>query len=94
MTIKERAEHIANQGGYSADRYRDWAGVARMLLRRGYTDQEAEAIMRSKWTRWAADMSGQAYGRVTTSALAKFLDDPKQKCTKEEVVKMTVETFA
>lgn len=66
------AERTAN--AYSADRYRSWKAVAALLLRRGYTMEEAEAIMRSKWMRWAADSMPHEYGRVPALAIAKFLD--------------------
>lgn len=42
---------------YSFDRYgrKEWILCAKMLLARGFTMIEAEAILRSKWPRWAGD---------------------------------------
>jgi hypothetical protein len=55
LTVRQQAQQVAKCGGYSADRYRSWPAVAEALLREGFTPREAEAIMRSKHTRWAAD---------------------------------------
>lgn len=47
---------------YSADRYASWSEVARILLKMGFTEAEAEAVMRSKITRWAADSAEFSLG--------------------------------
>lgn len=83
MTPKEIAEKTSD--AYSMGRYRSWEACARMLQKRGYTDAEVEGILRSKWTRWAADWSDKPYGKTTAADLAKFLDDPRNKCTREAV---------
>ena len=59
---------------YSMPRYGNWNAVCAMLLTRGYTSEGAEAILRSKWTRWAADESNAGYGHATSADLARFLD--------------------
>lgn len=59
---------------YSVDRYASWAAIARALLQRGFTPIAAEAILRSKLTRWAADMSTAPHGRVPASDLLSYLD--------------------
>ena len=60
---------------YSAGAYSNWAAVAEMLLRRGYSETDTEQIMRSKWTRWAGDASMRnRYGRYTAADLARFMD--------------------
>ncbi len=79
MTRTQQARKLAERcaDAYSADRYRSWSHVAFELLKMGLTEQEAEAVMRSKWTRWAADVSGQAYGRVQARwALAYTKNQP------------------
>lgn len=54
---------------YSADRYgAEWPKVAAALLRDGWTPRQAEAIMRSKWARWAADA-----GTPTAAALLVYV---------------------
>jgi len=64
------------ENAYSFDRYRNWRACAALLQRRGYTYAEAECILRSKWTRWAADHADAPYGRATSADLARFLDTP------------------
>lgn len=59
---------------HSFDRYRNWAACAVLLARRGFTTHEIEAVMRSKWMRWVADMTESMYGRATSLGLAHFLD--------------------
>lgn len=61
---------------YSADNYTlaAWRECCRMLARRGFDAVAIEVIMRSKWTRWAADGSLAPYGRHTSRDLARFLD--------------------
>ena len=59
---------------YSCDRYASWKACAAALLRRGYTDRQAEEILRSKFTRWAADQSDAADGRATAADLLRFMD--------------------
>lgn len=69
----QMAERLSD--AFSTDRYRDgWTATVRMLRARGYSDKQAEAIIRSKWTRWAGDHSGKPYGRVTASDLAALID--------------------
>lgn len=82
MYISDAARAVANCGGYSEGNYRSWPAVAQMLLNRGYSPVEAEAIMRSKWTRWAAD---QEMGLATVKTLENFLDDPRNQCTRAAV---------
>ena len=48
---------VRTADAYSADRYASWVACARLLVTvRGYSLREAEAILRSKWMRWAADV--------------------------------------
>lgn len=80
------------EGAYSTDRYRNgWAGCVRMLVKRGYTAPQIEAIIRSKWTRWAADASASRYGHATGADLARFLDKD-QGATMEAVDQMVAES--
>lgn len=61
------------EDAYSFDRYRSWAGVTRVLLNRGLTSREAEAVLRSKWMRWAADAVGKD-SNITTAEFIKAMD--------------------
>lgn len=76
---------------FSFDRYANWAAVAKMLLAKGYTDQQAEAILRSKWTRWAADASNKRYGQATGADLERFM--AQQRNLAAQVAELTRETF-
>lgn len=71
-----RAETLSakTRDAYSYERYAHWTAVALMLLRRGYSDEQAEVILRSKITRWASDMSEARYGRVTAKDVARYID--------------------
>lgn len=82
LSIDTVAQAVAACGGYSEGRFRSWKAVAKMLLLRGYSPLQAEAIMRSKWTRWASD---QAMGIATVKHMEDFLDDPRNTCTFNEV---------
>lgn len=74
-TITQRAKALAEktEDAYSADSYASWSAVCAMLLRRGFSEREAEAILRSKWTRWAGDMESRNDG-CTAKTLEKLLD--------------------
>jgi hypothetical protein len=81
--------------GYSYDRYSrgGWRQAIRELLKRGYDEREIEAIMRSKWTRWAADSDDAPYGKTPGVALIRFIDDPRNKCTQAAVAELVGQTF-
>jgi hypothetical protein len=75
--------HVANtlaavlaersKDAWSVPRYVSWKAVAKALLLRGYTPIAAEAILRSKLTRWAADARTQR-GRASVVDLLRYLD--------------------
>ena len=66
---------IKTQDAYSVLAYRNWAAVCVFLLKRGYTEEETEAILRSKWMRWAGDFAkNNRYGYLTSADVARFLD--------------------
>ncbi len=80
---------------YSADRYADWFKCADLLVRRrAYSLLEAEAILRSKWMRWAADSSAVEYGQVPHHAIDRFLNAMKPEKRAQEVAALVAETFA
>ncbi len=92
---RSQAQHLATltMDAYSFDRYGwpRWVACIRMLARRGFDAREIEAIMRSKWTRWAGDMSGKPYGRVTSADLARFLANDND--LPRAVAQLVSETF-
>jgi hypothetical protein len=91
--IRASAKVLASRTGnaYSYDRYRSWNAVAEALLRRGYSEREAEAIMRSKWLRWAADDIGARYGHASAKALMRYLST---RLTDKEVAELVDGTFS
>lgn len=93
MTNKALAAALAERtaDAYAFDRFRNWKGCALYLLRRGFTEKQAEAILRSKWMRWASDASEKRYGQASSVDLARFLD--KQKNLARDVAELTAETF-
>lgn len=90
--VKQFAEELST--AYSTANYAGgWSASIKMLRRRGYTDQQIEAIIRSKWTRWAGDASNKMYGKVTSADLARFLDDPRNEISPARVDELVRETF-
>lgn len=66
---------------YSADCFGpvEWVKAAEMLLDYGLTEEQAEAVLRSKWTRWCRDSFGEhqfyvaeLYRRVAKSTPAEI----------------------
>lgn len=74
-TESDRAALLAAEtaDAYSAHRYRSWRAVCAALLAR-YTYKQAEEILRSKFTRWAADASAAGEGKATVADLLNLLD--------------------
>lgn len=68
---KQIAEETAD--AYMADAYGEsaWAACADFLLRKGYTSLQVQAVLRSKWMRWADDSEGAGNGNYTNSAAFK-----------------------
>jgi hypothetical protein len=78
--------------GYSFDRYGEgnWRASIRMLLDRGFDHRATQAIMLSKWTRWAGDAAGKD-SRVNSLDLARFIDS--QRDVLAQVDELVVGTF-
>ncbi len=98
LQLALRAAPLAEKtaGAYSADRYADWSGLIRALLKRGYTEPQVEAIVASKWTRWAADASEAKYGKVPARALLEWMEKAHKtpEHLAKEVADLTTEHFA
>lgn len=88
LTVKELSEKTSD--AYSYDRYNSWEACIKKLRKAGYSDREIEAILRSKWTRWAADSSSAPYGKASSVALMNYINKNE---TKESVEQLTKETF-
>lgn len=94
-TVKH-VEHFAFEldNAYSSKRYLGgWSPTIKMLRRRGYDDSQIEAIIRSKWTRWAADSSGKSYCRNNSMDLARWMDNSGLHPQHPDVIELTKETF-
>jgi hypothetical protein len=85
--VKEFAEELSD--AYSTDAYGGWEGCILALRRRGYDDRQIEAIIRSKYTRWAADENS---GTGTPKGLLTFIDDPRNEVTPKEIEDIATET--
>lgn len=83
---------------YSYDRYRNWQSVIKALLIRGYTEREVEAIVRSKWMRWAGDRieDGKSirYGNIPARAILEFIDEMVKQSGEERVKREVAELVA
>lgn len=85
--IKDLAHSTSD--AYSFDRYANWEEVVRKLARRGLDARQIEAVVRSKWTRWAADMVGR-YENIPAKAVIDYID----KCESDASIKaLTAEHF-
>jgi hypothetical protein len=96
---RQRAVAVAERclDAYMADDYgKSWTACASLLLDRGYTEREAEAIMRSKHMRWADDSQGRGAGKETNSAaFRRYLNAQEKRGNwRKEVEEITRETFA
>jgi len=94
MKITQQAKDLAEKtsGSYSFDRFRNWEAVIQAFLNLDYTEMEGEAIVRSKWARWACDHDtsfGGRYGYHTSTAMVRFLKGTPQS----EVNDLVFETF-
>lgn len=78
MTNRQLAEEIANRTNqvYSFERYADWTDCAHAILDLGFSETETEAILLSKWMRWAGDMTLFNWGEVPTDAIVNALKNP------------------
>lgn len=93
MTNKQLAAKIDNDGWYSSDRYNSTLALVQMLRRRGYDDRQIEAVIKSKWTRWAADASDKQSG-CSAMDLARYMTTNFAGREFSEVRRLTEETFA
>lgn len=90
LSVQELNDKL--QDAYSTSNYNgNWSPCIKMLRKRGYDDRQVEAIIRSKWTRWAGDSSDKRYGHVNSADLARFLDS--QKNLAAEVAELVTGTF-
>ena len=91
---KFRPETVAREteDAYSAASFTSWVGVARVLAKRGFNSWEAEAIMRSKLTRWCRDQFAKT-SPASPTTLAKYLDKYNVTPRCKEVNDLVMGTF-
>lgn len=77
---------------YSAEAYPSWRALVVLLKKRGFNVFEAEAILRSKITRWARDMDERS-GQHSANTLRRYLDKYKVVPGCEEVNDLVRGTF-
>lgn len=72
---------------YSFDRYgeTEWRKTATSLLARDWTRAEVEWVLRSKFMRWAADMSSS--DAPTAKDVLAFIDEPRNRASRADVQK-------
>lgn len=92
MKINAKALAEKTNDSYSYDRYGSWNAVVSTILAMGYSEEETEAIVRSKWTRWAADGSDKPYGKVPAKAIKEFIETMPHDTRAEEVAQLVRET--
>lgn len=90
LTRREWADVIAMKtlDAASARRYSvpEWRNCAFVCLKHGCSSAEAEAVLRSKWTRWASDHSDKSFGDAKGSDLERYMKQEakrNQKTIKE-----------
>lgn len=87
-TVQQIAESTSE--AYSWGRYNSWEACIKALKKMGLTDNEVEAILLSKWTRWAADSSSAPYGKATSKDLMRYIEKSESP---ESIKRLTQETF-
>jgi hypothetical protein len=74
MLARDLALKTADAYSYEAYKPGAWERAIRVLLNRGWTEKQVEAIMRSKWTRWARDTYEARWGHATSGTILRYID--------------------
>ena len=71
---------------FSRDAYTTsgWQGSAKWLAGQGFDKYQIEWVLRSKWMRWAADVSSNSYGHNSSRDLIRFMESSPE-CTPDRV---------
>lgn len=70
VEVMSKTEHA-----YSRNRFYSWRQCIVVLIDRGYSNIECEAILCSKIARWASDRSTNRYGRASSRDLLRYMDE-------------------
>lgn len=86
--IVQRVFDATWETAYSFSRYGadQWLEAGRHLLAKGYTEEQAAAILLSKITRWAADVANAEYGHATAQQVIAYVMDPRNERVVRDVL--------
>jgi len=92
FNVKNLAKETSD--AYSTGAFANWEGVVRVLAQRGFNRFEAEAILRSKITRWCRNEAGvDTFDMAPTNSLTKYLDKYNVVPECKEVNSLVMGTF-
>lgn len=93
--LRKMSQAVADKtaDAYSFDRYSTWRGCAWLLALRGYNARQIEAILRSKWMRWAADRFNR-HDRIPARAIIEFIDDAVKARSADAIAREVEELVA
>lgn len=91
MKITDEAKQLAEKtkDAYSFYVYNSWPAVIQSLIDRGYNKIQIEAIVRSKWMRFASDNRKGKY--ATSEDLRRWM--VASKISKQQLADLVAETF-
>jgi len=94
LTIDQLIEKTIDAYSFENYGYKSWKASIKMLRGRGFNDIEIHAIMISKHTRWAHDVSGKRFGQTTSKDLERYITGKHAShFTSENVTKLVLGTF-
>jgi hypothetical protein len=75
MNLRHDVAALADKtsDSYSFDRLSSWTELTRLLLKGFDDERKVEAILRSKYIRWACDAQGK-YDGISAKAVVRWLD--------------------
>lgn len=75
---------------YAFGLYNSWEACVRALRREGLGDGEIEAVLRSKWARWAADRKAPGRKKASSMDLVRYL---RENGSESSIRALVDETF-
>lgn len=70
----------------------EWRRAIRLLIDKGHDDRTIEAILRSKWMRWAAD-ARPANEKIRGEGIIAWMNDPRNRIDRSQIEGLVMETF-
>lgn len=100
MTINQiRADQAAamTDDAHSYDRYgaQEWRAAAQALFNLGLSDRGVQAVLRSKWMRWAADRANRSVTGAEAVDIVRYVakEYPTKTARDAAVKRLIAETF-